>query len=132
MASPVKPQTATQVMISWVHGFEPPIGLCTDSSEPGACFRFCMCLFLCPCLLALCLSLKNKYIYIKKRNTKSEISQREKGGTGLGKGEGHSGRVTQTLGAVPAPVASLQSILWTIILPPRKTAVDKGTSPSLT
>ena len=25
-----------------VHGFEPRIGLCADSSEPGACLRFCL------------------------------------------------------------------------------------------
>ena len=31
-----------------VHGFEPHIGLCADSSEPGACFRFSVSLSLCP------------------------------------------------------------------------------------
>ena len=25
-----------------VCGFEPCVGLCADSSEPGACFRFCV------------------------------------------------------------------------------------------
>ena len=33
-----------------VRGFEPHVGLCADSSEPGACFGFC----------ALCLSKINK------------------------------------------------------------------------
>ena len=28
------------------HGFEPRVGLCADSSEPGACFRFCVSLYL--------------------------------------------------------------------------------------
>ena len=28
--------------------FEPRVGLCADSSEPGACFRFCVSLSLCP------------------------------------------------------------------------------------
>ena len=31
-----------------VNGFEPHIGLCADSSEPGACFEFCVSLSLCP------------------------------------------------------------------------------------
>ena len=29
-----------------VREFEPRVGLCADSSEPGACFRFCVCLSL--------------------------------------------------------------------------------------
>ena len=29
-----------------VRGFEPLFGLCTDSSESGACFRFCVSLSL--------------------------------------------------------------------------------------
>ena len=28
--------------------FEPRVGLCADSSEPGTCFRFCVSLSLCP------------------------------------------------------------------------------------
>ena len=45
-----------------VCGFEPHIGLCADSSEPGACFGFCVSLSLCPPPLTPCLSLslKNK------------------------------------------------------------------------
>ena len=31
-----------------VCGFKPRIGLCADSSEPGACFGFCVSLSLCP------------------------------------------------------------------------------------
>ena len=33
-----------------VREFEPCVGLCADSSEPGACFGFCvsLSLFLCP------------------------------------------------------------------------------------
>ena len=44
-----------------VHQLEPCMGLCADSSEPGACFRFCVSLSLCPSPAhALYLSLKNK------------------------------------------------------------------------
>ena len=33
-----------------VRGFEPRVGLCADSSEPGACFGFCVSLSLTlPC-----------------------------------------------------------------------------------
>ena len=39
-----------------VRGFEPHVGLCADSSERGACFRFCVSLSLCP-IPMLCLSL---------------------------------------------------------------------------
>ena len=35
--------------------FKPHDELCADSSEPGACFRFCVCLSALP-MLALCLS----------------------------------------------------------------------------
>ena len=31
-----------------VREFEPRVGLCDDSSEPGACFPFCVSLSLCP------------------------------------------------------------------------------------
>ena len=31
-----------------IHDFEPRIGLCADSSEPRACFRFCVSLSLYP------------------------------------------------------------------------------------
>ena len=42
-------------------GFEPHIGLCAESSEPGACFRSCVSLSLCPSLaLSLSLSLSQK------------------------------------------------------------------------
>ena len=46
-----------------VHGFEPRVGLCADSSEPGACFGFCVSLSLCPSpshALSICLSKINK------------------------------------------------------------------------
>ena len=40
------------------HEFEPHVGLCADSSEPRACFGFCVSLSLCLCLsLSLSLSL---------------------------------------------------------------------------
>ena len=44
-----------------VHGFEPCVGLCADSSEPGACFGFCLPVSLSlPCSHSVSLSLKNK------------------------------------------------------------------------
>ena len=44
-----------------VSEFEPHIRLCADSSEPGACFEFCVSLSLCPFPThALSLPLKNK------------------------------------------------------------------------
>ena len=44
-----------------VREFEPRIGLCADSSEPGACFGFCVSLSLCPSpALSLSLSLSQK------------------------------------------------------------------------
>ena len=42
--------------------FEPHVGLCADSSEPGACFGFCVSLSLSgPPPLVLCLSKVNKH-----------------------------------------------------------------------
>ena len=44
-----------------VRGFEPRVGLCADSSEPGACFRACVSLSLsAPPPLMLCLLKINK------------------------------------------------------------------------
>ena len=44
-----------------VCGFEPRVGLCADSSEPGACFWFCVSLSLCSSLAyAMSLSLCQK------------------------------------------------------------------------
>ena len=41
--------------------FEPHVRLCADSSEPGACFRFCVCVSLSPSLThALPLSVSQK------------------------------------------------------------------------
>ena len=38
-----------------VREFEPSIGLCADSSEPGACFGFCVSsLSAPPCMHSLC------------------------------------------------------------------------------
>ena len=51
--------------------FEPRIWLCADSSEPGACFRFCVSLSLCPSP-AHALSLS-----ISKINTKNKTRQRK-------------------------------------------------------
>ena len=42
-----------------VRGFEPRIGLCADSSEPGACFGFCLLLPL-PLPPLRSVSIKNK------------------------------------------------------------------------
>ena len=44
-----------------VPGFEPLVGLCAGSSEPGACFGFCVSLSLCPSSArTLSLSFKSK------------------------------------------------------------------------
>ena len=46
-----------------VHEFEPRVGLCADTSEPGACFGFCVSVSLCPSpahALSLSLSKINK------------------------------------------------------------------------
>ena len=48
VAQSVKHLTSAQVTISWFHGFKPIVGLCTDSSEPGACIGFCVSPCLCP------------------------------------------------------------------------------------
>ena len=46
-----------------VCGFEPRVGLCAGSSEPGACFRFCVFLSPppCSCSVSLCVSKMNKF-----------------------------------------------------------------------
>ena len=54
VAQSVKRPTSAQVP-----GFKPRIGLRADTSEPGACFTFCVSLSLCPSP-AHALSLKNK------------------------------------------------------------------------
>ena len=52
----VKPLTSAQAMILRSIEFEPHVGLCADSSEPGACFEFCVSISLCPSHAhALCL-----------------------------------------------------------------------------
>ena len=55
MAQLVKRPTSAQGMISQFSGhdltvceFEPGVGLCADSSEPGTCFGFSVSLSLCP------------------------------------------------------------------------------------
>ena len=46
--------------------FEPHVGLCADSSEPGVCFGFCVS-SLCTCPnCALYLSVSQKQINVKK------------------------------------------------------------------
>ena len=48
VAQLVELPTSAQVTISTFCEFEPRVGLCVDSSEPGACFGFCVSLSLCP------------------------------------------------------------------------------------
>ena len=51
---------------------EPSVGLCADSSKPGACFGFCVSLSLsAPPLLALCVCVSLSKINIKKKKKKS-------------------------------------------------------------
>ena len=60
--------TSAQVMTLAVRGFEPRIGLCTDSLEPGACFRFCLCLSLpVPCSHTVSLLNINKTLKLKTK-----------------------------------------------------------------
>ena len=61
MAQLVKHPTLAQVMIPVVCEFEPRVGLCADSSKPGACLGFCVSFSLCPsptCALSLSVSQK--------------------------------------------------------------------------
>ena len=54
-----------------VCGFEPRVGLCADSSEPGGCFGFCVSLSLCPfpvCALSFSKINKHQKIKIKKES----------------------------------------------------------------
>ena len=61
VAQSVKHPTSASGHDLVVREFEPRVGLCADSSEPGACFRFCVSLSLyAPPPLTLCMSLKNK------------------------------------------------------------------------
>ena len=55
-----------------VREFEPCRGLCAGSSEPGACFRFCVCVCVCVCVCpfpacTLSLSVSQKWINVKKK-----------------------------------------------------------------
>ena len=70
-----------------VRGFEPHVGLCADSSEPGACLGFCVSLSLsAPFLLMLCfglslsLSLKYKYTFKKLKKKKKGTGSHDYGG----------------------------------------------------
>ena len=58
VAQLVEHPALAQVMISQVPRFEPRVGLCADSSEPGA-FGFCVSFSLCPSLTHT-IPLKNK------------------------------------------------------------------------
>ena len=61
VAPSVKRLTPAQVMIKVVEEFALRVGLCADSSEPKASFRFCVSVYLRPspmCALSLPLSLK--------------------------------------------------------------------------
>ena len=47
LAQSVGQLTSAQVMILQSVSSSPRIGLCADSTEPGACFGFCVSLSLC-------------------------------------------------------------------------------------
>ena len=55
-----------------VCGFEPCVGLCASSSEPGACFGFCVSLSLCSSLHP------QRWINIKKKERKKERKKETK------------------------------------------------------
>ena len=61
--------------------FEPHIRLCTDSSEPGACFRFRVSLSLCPLCeserLTLCVSQKNKQTLKNTNNNTNNTNDKK-------------------------------------------------------
>ena len=59
--------------------FETRIRLYADSSEPGACFGFCVSLFLCPLHHTLCLSLKNKSTLTKIKKKKKKRKRNSDG-----------------------------------------------------
>ena len=61
-----------------IREFKPCVGLCADSSEPGACFRFCVSLCLCssPAHTLSLLPSKIK-INIKKKNLRIDITQKK-------------------------------------------------------
>ena len=54
-----------------VREFEPGVGLCADSSEPGACFEFCVCVCVCVCL-SLSLPFHPHALSLSKINIKKE------------------------------------------------------------
>ena len=76
VAQSVEHPTSAQVMISQLMSSSPAIGLCADSSEPGACFRFCVSLSLCPSLayaVSLSLSLSRINKTLKKKKCRSDV-----------------------------------------------------------
>ena len=93
MAQLVKRQTSGQVMIFQSVCWSPASGsVLTHSSEPGACFGFCLSFSLCPSPARI-LSLKNKYLKKKtqkgtkhKRLLNTENKLRVVGGGGSGWG----------------------------------------------
>ena len=62
--------------------FEPYVGLCADSSEPGDCFRFCVSILClssaCARLLSLSLSKIYKY-FLKIKKKESRVRERGMG-----------------------------------------------------
>ena len=74
----------------------PRIGLCADSSEPGACFRFYVSLSLCPsptCALSPTVSKINKHKEREKLETKSESIRKFKVDVEVGETFFHLGGV---------------------------------------
>ena len=75
VAQLVEHPTLAQVMISQFV-FEPHVRLCADSTEPGACFKFCVSLSFCPSpahALSLSVSKINKNILKIKKNKKTNL-----------------------------------------------------------
>ena len=66
VAQSVGRPTSAQVMVLWLWSLRPAVRLCAGSSEPGACYGFCVSLSLCfnPSY-TVCLSLSK--INIKKK-----------------------------------------------------------------
>ena len=83
-------------MIFAVCEFEPHVRLCADSSEPEACFGFCVSLSLCPSP-AHALSLSKVNTNIKRNLSLFIYFEREKAQVGEGQREGERENPKQAL-----------------------------------
>ena len=98
VAQSVKHPTSAQVMVSRSVGFRPRIGLCADSSEPGACFGFCVSFSLpLPCSCSVSVSKINKLKKKKCTETLPQCKRSTPGPKQVTPREGHHGSEYQGL-----------------------------------